>query len=143
MAAAVAEHFADQSEAFLRGVRQQRWIVATSNVPTHHDRAARLSSCSVILRRRGYERHRLRGGRDFTRPISAEVYGIPSERVIGSSVGLVYAPDHRGGAVTRQAASDVRRLIQHDDPDREFDYQTALSRPWIGQPPVGGLWWAS
>lgn len=30
------------------------------------------------------------GGRDFMRPITATVYGIPPERVVGSSVGLIY-----------------------------------------------------
>lgn len=30
------------------------------------------------------------GGRDFMRPVTAALYGIPPERVIGSSVGLVY-----------------------------------------------------
>lgn len=30
------------------------------------------------------------GGRDFMRPISSSMYGIPPERVVGSSVGLVY-----------------------------------------------------
>jgi hypothetical protein len=28
------------------------------------------------------------GGRDFMRPVVAEMYGLPPERVIGSSVGL-------------------------------------------------------
>jgi phosphoserine phosphatase len=46
------------------------------------------------------------GGRDFMRPISAEVYGIPSERVIGSSAALAYTPDETGGTITRQAAAD-------------------------------------
>jgi hypothetical protein len=46
------------------------------------------------------------GGRDFMRPVSGEAYGIPSERVIGSSVGLVYTPDDHGGTVTREAATD-------------------------------------
>ena len=31
------------------------------------------------------------GGRDFMRPITASMYGVPPERVIGSSVGLDYA----------------------------------------------------
>ncbi|MCV7224549.1 HAD family hydrolase [Mycolicibacterium komossense] len=31
------------------------------------------------------------GGRDFMRPVTAALYGIPPERVIGSSVGLIYA----------------------------------------------------
>jgi len=30
------------------------------------------------------------GGRDFMRPISGPMYGIPPERVVGSSVGLLY-----------------------------------------------------
>jgi phosphoglycolate phosphatase-like HAD superfamily hydrolase len=30
------------------------------------------------------------GGRDFMRPITGRLYGIPPERVVGSSVGLVY-----------------------------------------------------
>ena len=46
------------------------------------------------------------GGRDFMRPISDEVYGIPRERVIGSSTGLAYTPDESGGTLTRQAAID-------------------------------------
>ena len=28
------------------------------------------------------------GGRDFMRPVTAQMYGLPPERVIGSSVGL-------------------------------------------------------
>jgi phosphoglycolate phosphatase-like HAD superfamily hydrolase len=46
------------------------------------------------------------GGRDFMRPISQEVYGIPREGVIGSAVALAYAPDDAGGAIVRQAAAD-------------------------------------
>jgi phosphoglycolate phosphatase-like HAD superfamily hydrolase len=30
------------------------------------------------------------GGRDFMRPITSGLYGIPPERVVGSSVGLIY-----------------------------------------------------
>src|ERR1700731_2443161 len=30
------------------------------------------------------------GGRDFMRPVTAPMYGIPPERVVGSSVGLIY-----------------------------------------------------
>jgi phosphoserine phosphatase len=46
------------------------------------------------------------GGRDFMRPISQEVYGIPRERVIGSAPALAYASDERGGAITHKAAPD-------------------------------------
>jgi phosphoglycolate phosphatase-like HAD superfamily hydrolase len=31
------------------------------------------------------------GGRDFMRPITADMYGVPPERVVGSSVGLTFA----------------------------------------------------
>jgi len=40
------------------------------------------------------------------RPITSEVYGIPSARVIGSSAALAYTPDEHGGTITRQAAAD-------------------------------------
>jgi phosphoglycolate phosphatase-like HAD superfamily hydrolase len=47
------------------------------------------------------------GGRDFMRPISQELYGIPRDRVIGSSTALEYGPDDRGGTITRKAEADV------------------------------------
>ena len=43
------------------------------------------------------------GGRDFMRPFAEEVYGIPPERVIGSSSGLSFVVDDRGAHVTRNA----------------------------------------
>ena len=46
------------------------------------------------------------GGRDFMRPISQEVYGIPRERVIGSSTALEYVSDDRGGTITRKPEAD-------------------------------------
>jgi phosphoserine phosphatase len=46
------------------------------------------------------------GGRDFMRPISAEVYDVPRQRVIGSSAALAYVPGEHGGTITRQAAAD-------------------------------------
>ena len=46
------------------------------------------------------------GGRDFMRPISQEVYGVPRERVIGSATALAYASDDRGGTITRKAEAD-------------------------------------
>jgi phosphoserine phosphatase len=46
------------------------------------------------------------GGRDFMRPISAEVYGIPRERVIGSAAALAYTSDERGGTITHTPAPD-------------------------------------
>jgi phosphoserine phosphatase len=46
------------------------------------------------------------GGRDFMRPISQEVYGIPRQRVIGSSSTLAYTSDDRGGTITHKAEAD-------------------------------------
>ena len=51
-------------------------------------------------------RNYIASGRDFMRPISEEVYGIPREGVIGSAVALAYTPDENDGAITRQAAAD-------------------------------------
>ena len=46
------------------------------------------------------------GGRDFMRPISQEVYGIPRERVVGSTAALQYTADERGGTITHKAEPD-------------------------------------
>jgi phosphoglycolate phosphatase-like HAD superfamily hydrolase len=46
------------------------------------------------------------GGRDFMRPISQEVYGIPRQRVIGSSAALAYTSDERGGTISHKPELD-------------------------------------
>src|SRR3954468_9562503 len=46
------------------------------------------------------------GGRDFVRPVTQELYGIPRERVIGSATALAYSSDERGGTITRTPAPD-------------------------------------
>src|SRR5215207_6843014 len=46
------------------------------------------------------------GGRDFMRPISHEVYGIPRERVIGSATAFEYVADVHGGAILRTPEAD-------------------------------------
>src|SRR5215207_1561555 len=46
------------------------------------------------------------GGRDFMRPISQEVYGIPRQRVIGSTAALAYTSDDHGGAITHKPEAD-------------------------------------
>ena len=46
------------------------------------------------------------GGRDFMRPISQDVYGIPRERVIGSSSTFAYTSDERGGTITHKPEAD-------------------------------------
>jgi phosphoglycolate phosphatase-like HAD superfamily hydrolase len=46
------------------------------------------------------------GGRDFMRPISQDVYGIPRDRVIGSATTFEYTSNERGGALTHRAEAD-------------------------------------
>jgi phosphoglycolate phosphatase-like HAD superfamily hydrolase len=59
------------------------------------------------------------GGRDFMRPISQEVYGIPRDRVIGSATALAYTSNDRGGTIMRKAEADA---------EREFDYTTGAEQ---------------
>jgi phosphoserine phosphatase len=47
------------------------------------------------------------GDRDFMRQVTEDMYGIPPERVIGSSNALVFQDDERGGSVVYQAEPDV------------------------------------
>jgi len=46
------------------------------------------------------------GGRDFMRPVSQDMYGIPRERVIGSTVALAYHDDPTGGTIIHKAELD-------------------------------------
>jgi phosphoserine phosphatase len=46
------------------------------------------------------------GGRDFMRPITEDLYGIPRDRVIGSSTALEYTSDDAGGTLMRKAEAD-------------------------------------
>jgi hypothetical protein len=58
------------------------------------------------------------------RPISEEVYNVPSERVIGSSAALAYTPDEHGGTITRQAAADYL----DDGPEKPVHIWTRTGR---------------
>ena len=64
------------------------------------------------------ERVTTEGGPDFVppaeriatfdkRPVTEEIYGIPPERVVGSSIGLRYLESEDGGTVTYAAEPDV------------------------------------
>jgi hypothetical protein len=46
------------------------------------------------------------GGRDFMRPISQDMYGVPRERVIGSSTTFEYTSDGQGGTITHKPEAD-------------------------------------
>ena len=112
------------------------------------------------------------GDRDFMRPFTQAAYGIPSERVIGSSNALRFVADDTGTSIVYQGQPDIfddgdakpvriwsrigRRpivavgnsngdvpmlrfaahpsrpslsiLVNHDDADREFAYQTGAEQ---------------
>lgn len=46
------------------------------------------------------------GGRDFMRPVTQEMYGVPRERVIGSAPRFAYTNDDSGGTITHKGAPD-------------------------------------
>ena len=56
------------------------------------------------------------GGRDFMRPVTGLLYGIPPERVVGSSVGLAYrdgqSVHHRTARVPRRRPDETRAAVE-------------------------------
>jgi phosphoglycolate phosphatase-like HAD superfamily hydrolase len=46
------------------------------------------------------------GGRDFMRPVSQDMYGVPRDRVIGSSTTFSYTSDDHGGTISHDAKAD-------------------------------------
>jgi phosphoserine phosphatase len=68
------------------------------------------------------------GDRDFMRPIAGELYGIPPERVIGSSVAVEY----------REGDDDARDVLYKSEMDFFDDGPTKPVRIWsrIGRRPV-------
>jgi phosphoglycolate phosphatase-like HAD superfamily hydrolase len=64
------------------------------------------------------------GGRDFMRPISDEVYGVPREHVIGSGTALTYTPHPDGGSITREVAPDYL----DDGPEKPVHIWTRTGR---------------
>jgi phosphoserine phosphatase len=67
------------------------------------------------------------GDRDFMRPVTEEIYGVPAERVIGSSNALTYQDDEHGGT-----------LVYLDQPDVFDDGPTKPVRIWsrVGRRPI-------
>jgi phosphoserine phosphatase len=96
------EDFETQADAFLRSAQHPtlgRGYLACAYSP--------MVDLLAYLEANGFANYIVSGGgRDFMRPISREVYGIPRERVIGSTTALEYASDERGGAIMRKAEAD-------------------------------------
>jgi phosphoglycolate phosphatase-like HAD superfamily hydrolase len=64
------------------------------------------------------------GGRDFMRGFTQDLYSVPRERVIGSTVAYRYVPDERGGAIVQRAELDV----VNDGPDKAVQIWNATGR---------------
>ena len=96
------ETFAAKAEEFLRAARHPtlgRGYLECAYAP--------MVELLAYLTDNGFSNYIVSGGgRDFMRPITDEVYAVPSERVIGSSTALAYKPDEHGGTIMRVAAAD-------------------------------------
>ena len=114
------DEFEAASDTFLRSARQPtlgRGYLQTAYAP--------MVELLAYLRAHGFSNYIASGGgRDFMRPISDEIYGIPREAVIGSAVGLAYTPSDHGGAITRQAAADYL----DDGPEKPVHIWTRTGR---------------
>jgi phosphoglycolate phosphatase-like HAD superfamily hydrolase len=96
------DEFEAQSDAFLRTTRHPtlgRAYLKCAYAP--------MLELLAYLEANGFSNYIASGGgRDFMRPISDEVYGIPRDRVIGSATALEYVPDEHGGAIVRKPEAD-------------------------------------
>jgi len=123
---AITEHYAGddtKAKAFLGGVgaafagigvedfeaKSASFLHATKHPTLGHGYLetayAPMVELLAYLETNGFTNHIVSGsGGDFMRPISREVFGIPPERVLGSSSALEYASDDNGGTITHKAA---------------------------------------
>jgi hypothetical protein len=96
------EDFEEQSNAFLRTAQHPtlgRGYLQCAYVP--------MVELLGYLEASGFSNYIASGGgRDFMRPISQDVYGVPRERVIGSSSTFAYTSDGPGGTITHKPEAD-------------------------------------
>jgi phosphoglycolate phosphatase-like HAD superfamily hydrolase len=97
------EEYADAAEAFLRNGEHPtlgRTFLDCSYRP--------MIDLLRYLEAHGFTNYIASGGdRDFMRVVTEELYGIPADRVIGSSSALGWVDDDDGGALSYQAAMEV------------------------------------
>jgi phosphoserine phosphatase len=97
------EDYVDAADDFLRGEKHP-----TLDRTFHACGYAPMVELLRYLEASGFTNYIASGGdRDFMRPVTEEIYGIPSERVIGTSSALRYLEDEHGGTVTYAAEMDV------------------------------------
>jgi len=96
------EHFEEQADAFLHSAQHPtlgRGYLACAYAP--------MVELLGYLNANGFSNYIASGGgRDFMRPITQELYGIPRERVIGSSTTFAYTSDDHGGTITHKPEAD-------------------------------------
>ena len=96
------EDFEAQSDAFLRSAQHPtlgRGYLECAYAP--------MVELLGYLEANGFSNYIVSGGgRDFMRPISQDMYGIPRERVIGSSSTFAYTSDEHGGTITHKPEAD-------------------------------------
>jgi len=96
------DDFEEQADSFLRTARHptlDRGYLACAYAP--------MVELLQYLDANGFSNYIASGGgRDFMRPISQELYGIPRDRVIGSATALEYKSDGAGGAILRKPEAD-------------------------------------
>jgi hypothetical protein len=97
------EEFEEQADRFLRSSHHP--TLGHSYLTCSY---APMRDLLGLLERNGFVNYIASGGgRDFMRPISMEAYGVPRQRVIGSSTSLAYQQDERGGRLIRKPEADV------------------------------------
>jgi haloacid dehalogenase-like hydrolase len=91
------EDFEAKSDAFLRSAQHPtlgRRYLETAYAP--------MVELLGYLEANGFSNYMVSGsGADFMRPITEEMFGIPPERVVGSTTALEYTSDDKGGTITR------------------------------------------
>jgi hypothetical protein len=112
------EEFSLAAERFLQTARHP-----TSGQPYRQCTYQPMAELLQLLQQHGFACYIASGGgRDFMRTLTQEVYGIPPERVIGSSVSLAYDRDRH--AIVRQAGLD----IFDDGPEKAVRIWSRLGR---------------
>ena len=97
------EEYSTAADAFLRGQAHP-----TLGRSFHECGYVPMIDLLRYLEANGFTNYIASGGdRDFMRPVTGDIYGIPAERVIGSSNALAYVDDEHGGNVSYLASMDV------------------------------------
>jgi phosphoglycolate phosphatase-like HAD superfamily hydrolase len=114
------EEFEAKSEAFLRSAQHPtlgRGYLDTAFAP--------IAELLGYLQANGFSNHIVScSDADFWRPLTEELFGIPPERVIGTTTALEYTSDEKGGALTRKAALD----FLDDGPQKPIHIWSRLGR---------------